>query len=378
LKYFCLIFWLICLGCREYYEPPVLKHNPNFLVVDGFLTSSPDSTQFRLTYTRNLSDTALPIPALHANMLVEGDQNTVISLNETGNGIYSNLLFLKTSEKYRLTITTSDGARYQSDFVPFKQTPAIDSISWKEDTSKVSFYINTHDPQNDTRYYRWQFEETWQYSTYLNSNFDFINGQLVERTPDQQIHNCWSTSKPSIILLSSTSQLSQDVVNQFYFNSVPKTTEKIFIEYSVLVRQYALTQDEFAYWTELKKSSEQLGTLFDNQPSQLSSNIHCLSDPTQPVMGYLSASSVEQKRIFVSYYQLSSWNYEPYYLPCHVLKDVTTGFSPNDSSRAYDYLERPDHLFTFWYYDVVYHVAENFCIDCREHGGTNVKPSFWP
>ena len=378
MKYPCILFCLISLGCREYYEPPVLKHNPNFLVVDGFLTSSSDSTQFRLTYTRNLSDTAPSIPALHASMLVEGDQNTVISLNEVGNGIYSNLLFLKTSEKYRLIITTSDGAKFQSDYVPFKQTPPIDSISWKEDTSKVSFYINTHDPQNDTRYYRWQFEETWQYSTYLNSNFDYVGGQLIQRTPEKQIHNCWSTTRASTILLNSTSHLSQDVVNQFYFNSVAKTTEKIFIEYSVLVRQYALTQDGFAYWTELKKSSEQLGTLFDAQPSQLSSNIHCLSDPTAPVMGYLSASSVEQKRIFVSYYQLSSWNYEPYYIPCQVLKDVTTGFSPSDSSRAYEYLERPDHLFTFWYSDGTYHIAENFCIDCREHGGTNVKPSFWP
>ena len=122
---------------------------------------------------------------------------------------------LKTSEKYRLSITTSDGTKYQSDFVPFKQTPPIDSISWEQDTSDVHFFINTHDPQNNTRYYRWQFGETWQYSTYLTSNFDYVHGKLIARPPDEQIHNCWKENKAATILLASTSQLSQDIVHQF-------------------------------------------------------------------------------------------------------------------------------------------------------------------
>jgi Domain of unknown function (DUF4249) len=110
MKYSGLIIILICFGCREYYEPPALKNNPGFLVVDGFLNSSPDSTHIKLTYTRNLADTAPAVPALNASLVVEGDQNTLIPLNEKGNAVYSNLLSLKTSEKYRLTITTSDGA----------------------------------------------------------------------------------------------------------------------------------------------------------------------------------------------------------------------------------------------------------------------------
>jgi Domain of unknown function (DUF4249) len=378
MKYSGLFIVLICFGCREYYEPPVLKNNLRFLVVDGFLNGSPDSTHIRLTYTRNLSDTAPAVPALNASLIVEGDQNTLITLYETGNGVYGNLLSLKTAEKYRLTIITSDGAKYQSDYVPFKQTPPIDSLTWEQDTTQVKFYLNTHDPQNNTLYYRWQFEEIWQYTTYLNSNFDYINGTVMQRTPEQQIHNCWKSNISSTILLASTSQLSRDIVNHFFFNTVSKSTEKMYVLYSVLINQYALTRDEFEYWTELKKSSEQLGTLFDAQPSQLNSNIHCVTNPSEPVMGYLSAATLEKKRLFVGISEMTNINYEPYYLPCHILKDVTTGFSPFDTSRAYEYLEMPNHLFTFWYYDGIYHVAQNFCIDCREHGGTNLKPAFWP
>ena len=378
MKYSGLFIWLIGLGCREYYEPTVLKNNPRLLVVDGFLNSSPDSTYIKLTYTRNLRDTAPSVPALNATLLVEGDQNTLIPLYENGKGLYGNLLPLKTSEKYRLSITTSDGTKYQSDYVPFKQTPPIDSISWDQDSSDVRFYVNTHDPQNNTIYYRWHYEETWQYSTYLTSNFDFVHGTLIARPPDQQIHNCWKDNIASTILLASTSQLSQDVVHQFPFNTISKSTEKMYVMYSVLVNQYALTRDEFDYWTELKKNSEQLGTLFDAQPSQLNSNIHCITKPSEPVMGYLSASTVQKKRLFVDGSNMTNMNYVPYYLPCYSLNDVTTGFGIQDTAKAYEYLEMPRHLFTFWYYDGAYHIAQNFCIDCREHGGTNAKPDFWP
>jgi hypothetical protein len=378
MKYSGLFIWLIGLGCREYYEPPVLKNNPRLLVVDGFLNSSPDSTYIKLTYTRNLRDTAPAVPALNATLLVEGDQNTLIPLYENGKGLYGNLLPLKTSEKYRLSITTSDGTKYQSDYVPFKQTPPIDSISWEQDSSDVRFYINTHDPQNNTIYYRWHYEETWQYSTYLTSNFDYVHGTLIARPPDQQIHNCWKDNIASTILLASTSQLSQDVVHQFPFNTISKSTEKMYVMYSVLVSQYALTRDEFDYWTELKKNSEQLGTLFDAQPSQLNSNIHCITKPSEPVMGYLSAATIQKKRLFVDGSDMTNMNYVPYYLPCYSLNDVTTGFGIQDTAKAYEYLEMPRHLFTFWYYDGAYHIAQNFCIDCREHGGTNAKPDFWP
>ncbi len=54
MKYSGLFIWLIGFGCREYYEPPVLKNNPRLLVVDGFLNSSPDSTYIKLiVYTES-------------------------------------------------------------------------------------------------------------------------------------------------------------------------------------------------------------------------------------------------------------------------------------------------------------------------------------
>ena len=378
MKFFGLFLILICLGCRENYEPPALKNAPDFLVVDGFITGSPDSTYITLTHTRSLRDTAPGVPELNASMVVEGDQNTSVQLPGIGNGRYGNLLNLNPSENYRLTISTENGRKYQSDFVPFRQTPAIDSLTWEQDPARVNLFIHTHDPQNNTLYYRWRYEETWQYNAYLTSNFDYVNDSIVRRSPDQQIKNCWKYNPAAIILLASSEKLSQDIIPHFLFNTVSKTTEKISVLYSVQVSQYALTRDQYEYWTELKKNTEQLGTIFDAQPSGLNSNIHCLTNPAEPVMGYLSASSVTRKRIFIGINQMSNYNYEPYFIPCYNLKDVTTAIPRDDSSKIYEYLLMPRHLFTLWYYDLSLHVAQNFCIDCREHGGSNIKPSYWP
>ena len=378
MRIYVLLPMLFFLCCKEYYEPPALKNTPHYLVVEGRLTSAPDSTYVTLTYTRSMSDSAPAQPALNARLVVEGDQNTSFALPEIGAGRYGNMLNLSTSEQYKLTITTSDGRQYSSSFVPFKQTPPIDSLSWTQDSSEVKFYLDTHDPQNRTIYYRWHFTETWQYTTYLTSMADYVNDSVVLRTPDQQIYNCWKTNNAATILLATTTGLSEDIVSRFHFNSVSKSLEQLHVRYSVEVSQYALSKEEFNYWTELKKNSEQLGSLFDAQPSQLQSNISCVSNPGEPVLGYLSASTIQKKRIFVGINELDNSNYKPYYLPCYVLKDVTTGIAPTDKQKAYEYLESPNHLFTFWYDDGAYHLAQNFCIDCREHGGTNIKPSFWP
>jgi hypothetical protein len=75
------------------------------------------------------------------------------------------------------------------------------------------------------------------------------------------------------------------------------------------VKQYALNQEAFAYWQNIKKTTEQLGSIFDAQPSQFKGNIHSLTDSTEPVMGYVSASSIETKRIFVTSEDVKPWYY---------------------------------------------------------------------
>jgi hypothetical protein len=375
----CASILLWAASCKEPYTPPPTKNNPAYLVVDGLLTSYPDTTSITLTRTRNIADSASGPPELNASVLVEGGTSGVIPLFEKGNGVYSNLLSMDSSEKYRLLIRTAEGKQYESDFIPFKITPEIDSLGWKEDSSHVFILMNTHDPANNTRYYRWSYEETWKYHTYFQSEFDIANGIVFFRGTDHLIYHCWASAKSPDIQIGTTAGLSQDLISGINFHTVSKHSEKIYVEYSILARQYALTRDQFEYWTNLKKTTEQPGTLFDAQPSQLTGNIHCTNDPLEVALGYICASTTTKKRMFIKRFDLSSYEYSPYFLECQLTPEIIQAIPPGDSQKVYDYLEAPDHLFTFLYEGMAgYFIAPNFCADCREHGGTTIKPAYWP
>ncbi len=70
--------------------------------------------------------------------------------------------------------------------------------------------------------------------------------------------------------------------------------------YSILVKQYALTPDAFNFYQNLKTNTEQLGSIFDAQPSEISGNIHNVNNANEPVIGYMSITNVQSLRIFVN------------------------------------------------------------------------------
>ncbi len=378
------LYWVLILlfcNCKEKYTPPAISTNKNYLVVEGTIVTGSDSTIVLLSRTSNISDTILPNPELGAQVTVLGEGNDPHPLTETGNGMYvSPGLNLSINQKYQLKISTADGKQYLSDLVTAKLTPPIDSLGWRQDSDhNVVIYVNTHDPANNTRYYQWNYIETWQYHAPNQTLFDWVNEQIVVRSPDQQLYNCWSYNNSSSINVASSAKLAQDVISQAPVALVNNSSEKIASKYSILVKQYALSQDAYEFWQTLKTTTEQLGTLFDPQPAQLQSNIHCVSNPGEVVVGFVSVASLQTKRIFINNGDVNYWFSVPYYneFPAH-LCDIRT--VPADSI---DYFLPPTGQRNYVLYGQPtagsgYLVMPVDCLDCRTHGGTNIKPSFWP
>ncbi len=367
-----LIIWVVFNfgGCKEVYIPLAITANNNFLVVDGFINYGPDSTIINLSRTRSLADTLPTIPELSAQLTVEGQGAGIFPLNEIGNGQYGiDQLNLSTSQLYRLRIVTSNGQQYVSDYVPVKPTPAIDSITWIHPNDGVHIYVSTHDPTNNTRYYRWEYTETWEYHSRYDSYLQYINQQVIPRDPNKHLLVCWDTQKSTNIFSASSANLGQDIIYETPLLFIPQASDKISVEYSISVKQFALTKEGFEYWQNLKKSTEQVGGLFDAQPSQITGNIHSATNPSEPVLGYISASSADSKRIFISNLDVEPW----YQLSGCVLRTVSS-----DSTDYYfggqgyipvDFLLPPAK--GFW-------GALGGCADCTKRGGTLDKPSFWP
>jgi hypothetical protein len=359
--------------CKHPYQTPATLANNNFLVVNGFINAGTDaSTTINLTRTQNLADTGRAVAELNASITLESSGGASYSLQSQGNGDYmAGHLNLNTTETYRVKIATSNGSNYVSDFVPVKQTPPIDSLSWKQDKD-VSIYVSTHDPANSTLYYRWEYTETWNYQAAVTDIWDVNNGLIFLQDSTNQSDSCWRTDNSTNIVLSSSVALSKDVISEFPVAVIPQNDEKISDRYSILVRQYALTPEAYQFHLTLQKNTQQLGNLFDPQPSQLIGNIHCLTNPNEPVIGFVSASSAQEKRIFIRNREVKDWHYITPTVACSV---TLIGQSPIDF-KIWTY---PDTTYGPYYFvsGGGLYIIKKACYRCTEWGGSNQKPAFW-
>jgi hypothetical protein len=375
-------------GCKKPYAPVIITVPNNYLVVEGVINSGADSTIIKLSRTVNLSGATAINPELGATVTVEGDQGVSYPLPQVDSGRYAAPpLNLDNSRKYRLLITTAAGKSYASDYEPVKITPPIDTLRYEISAAGVNLFTSTHDPANNTHYYRWDYTETYIYESTGNTYFKFDNTQYFDankvrfRTPDEQIHVCYVTDTSSTTILNSTAALKQDIVVNNPITQVPASSEKLYYRYSILVKQYALTQEAYNFWSILKKNTEQIGTIFDAQPSELKGNIHCISNPKEPVLGYISVSTVSQKRVFISNSQLpgsappadtcQTYSYS-WYKGAPASPELVSGVAIPIGLISSGYSEAQ--------HDSVYSVKAYIydCVDCRYHlHGRTTKPSFW-
>ncbi|NIJ51369.1 DUF4249 domain-containing protein [Dyadobacter arcticus] len=368
LGFFALL--LLLESCIEPFSPPEVNSDQNYLVVDGFLNVQ-DTTTISLRRTQNVNEESTFTIETGASLSVVGESGETFLFNESGPGRYIlEPQQYNTASKYRLRIKTRNGSEYLSDYVAITVTPPIDSVTSKFDSSRdaMVFSINTHDAQNKTQFYRWKFEETWEYRSAYYSSIEVADNNIILRKND--INLCWGNALSGSILLGSTIKLSSAIIKDLPLFRVPVSTNKLFIKYSVLVRQYGLSREAFEYWTDLSKTTQGTGSLFDPQPSQVTGNIRSVTDSDDLVFGYFSASTEERKRLTIV---PKLGNYarctppDTFDIVCNPLSDRQCA------------LETSALLITIAGPPLGEYIlgAPASCVDCRLEGGTTVKPSFW-
>jgi len=251
-----------------------------------------------------------------------------------------------------------------------KVTPAIDSLNFGIENGGFQVYVDTHDDSNNTRYYTWDFDETWEIHSPFPSYYEVKNNEIVSRDASINISRCWLNGNSSRILLGTSERLVADKISQAPLIYIIGNDEKVSEMYSILVRQYAITKEAYLYLDNMRKNTEQIGGLFDPQPSEIKGNIMCVSNPTESVIGFISAGTVIQKRLFISKADKPAINRDWLFLsPCEWFfvknKDILSSGSLIIDKSANDNGEPG------------YNVATRTCIDCR-FLGSNIKPSYWP
>ena len=374
---------VVLAGCTDPYMPSVLTSPPSYLVVDGFLNAR-GTTTITLTRTYAIAAKGAAPAEAKATVYLEDEAGTRQLLREAPTGTYTSaFLTLDPGRRYRLHLNTLGGQEYASDFVPVKITPPIDAVNWQANNTGLHITVDTHDATGNTRYYRWEGMETWEIHPVYQPALEYVGGKMRDiTTPYPSI--CWGTAPSSLIQISKSTALSQDIVTGFPVQELPRNTERLFNRYSILVQQHALTKDEYGYWELLRKNTESIGSLFDPQPTQLTGNVHSLRNPAEVVLGYIGAHSLSEKRIFITRPELPpGWPVRSGYEGC--LPPDTISLDPPPRFPAailQSYFGSSDYLPLNTLYNrfgvfVGYTGKSRDCIDCRTRG-TSVKPSFWP
>jgi hypothetical protein len=368
---------VLLAGCKEKFNSPVPPVVTGYLVVEGVVNNDGGLTIIRLSRTTDLNNTNT-IQEKGAIVKLEDSNNSPLIMLESGDGNYSiDNLHLDTSLKYRLTITTSNNEEYVSDLVSVRNNPPIDTLNWVRDDKGVTIFINTHDPQNNTLYYQWDYLETWEFRSARAASLKYVIGNGIPvgvefRLPtDPNISTCWQYNPSTNILLGSSAKLSQDVIHLPIAN-IPPESWKLGVLYSILVKQYTWSKEGFEFLERMKKNTETVGSVFDAQPSELNGNIRCVSNPSQPVIGFFNICTIQEKRIFIRNNEVPGWGYR---MDCRevVIENNPDSILKKGAGKLPTTVSRQGSFG----YIVDFFAADDQCVDCTLRG-SNVKPTYWP
>lgn len=384
-----LLLNFIVMACIEPFEPEV-QNFESVLVVEGQISDEDKPSEIYLSRSRALNSEE-SIPEKSATVTLSGDEGETYHFAEVDAGIYESPDTFRggIGKSYTLNIETNDGDTYRSHPLIIKKCPPIDSVYFEEEAritdegevlSGIVILVDTHDPASASRNYRWEWEESWEVRVPYPSTYVWQDDTSTLNTPtcgwpiprDHKISLCYNSDFSKSNLIERTANLSQDRVSQFELAYISTIGYRLNSLYSINVRQQVMDDKEYEYWSELKKLSETLGTVFDPQPYYIQGNLYNVNEPNEPVLGYVGASSVAEKRIFITREHTRDLEF-PYNGCIDELVAVNYCLVDLYFGQGYLIAALPD-----------YHPANEYvfmaparCSDSREDGSIE-KPEFWP
>lgn len=244
-------------------------------------------------------------------------------------------------ETYILKIRTQDEKIYESEMEEILPTGEIESLYFEKFDQQVlidgqtrpnkglKLYCNFRDnPSKD--YLRVDWEGTFQYKA----------------APMDTVNNfCWITEYSMFDI-----NLYEDSYSN---NSVKKDFEITFLEagfrftqdYRFKAKLKSMNAGAYNFWRLIKQQYENDGSIFSALPAQINSNIKCITNPEEKVLGYFITSAQVSQRIKISPYDIDG--------------KVSTSTLVCEQFRPTDPLQ-------------------DYCYDCTKYfNSTSEKPSYW-
>lgn len=369
-RFFCILLLAAILlpGCVTQFVPDITGEE-KALVVEARLTDRNETYVVRVSSLRPVYG---EYPEPHVGI------TAVSVLDDTGNeypftyhydGTFrsdSTVFTAMPGRKYKLRLVGTEHS-YESDFIEMIPVPCIDSLYAGpeenefyrpgETTWGYQVSLDTHDPSGLCRFYMWTYEETWEF------RYPYRSPYMINRI-------CWKSARSADINILSTTSLDESRVIRQPVTFITNETDRLIVRYSILVRQYSITEEEFVYRENVRRTVFESGGLYDAIPGSITGNIRCIDDPSQQVLGFFGVSAVSEKRMFIENVQAQ---FPDFYAWCRTDTVTVTAYqNGNYGPGVYILLE-------WWeppappYYILSIHRE---CTDCSMIG-TAVKPDYW-
>jgi hypothetical protein len=343
-------------------------------VISGFINASNKSAIVNLSRSLQISDYRTVPAETKATVTIENSAGREYLLAETKDGTYEGTnMSLDAAAHYTLHVRTKAGESFSSDEIDLLPAPILDSVSWAPASTGINWYVSGHASEKSTRYYRWIFDETFEYNVQYWSDYKKVNQLPVFRTPDEWVYTCYSSYPSTNVLVGSTKQLAQDAVSMFKIHFVPKGSIKLSHHYRMTVQQTSITEQEYEFWQQIKKTTETLGGLFDPIPGTVRGNVHNDDDESDLVLGYFSGGFVQEKIKYIKFLDMPGdlRVIDPLNFDCGGRMLFLNQLTDIHQDEVYvQQVGTPVYG---------YFVANEKCANCKSlFGGTNVKPEDWP
>lgn len=378
LFYFIFLFSLLTItySCIEEYNAATEEFE-DVIVIEANITNEFKNHKITLTRTYKFEQNN-PSAESGAIINITASNNKTYTFNESSLGVYiSNTKFqAEPNVDYKLSIKTKNGREYASTNTKLTNVSSIDNLYALKEVNEdgiegVGIYVDSFDSTNSTKYYGYEFEETYKIVSPLWISEDLIllpsgGFSVVPKTQEEEI--CYNTIQSKGRLLTDTNLLQEDRVSKFLLKFIPSDDISLNTRYSILVKQFIQSRESYNYIKVLEDFSSSQSLFSQIQPGFLASNIFSVSNTNEKVLGFFEVSSVSEKRIFFDRLEVLDepfpWLCTPYAPTTFQLRSLIRNDKVN---LVVDYGPGVPGR---------YEVARRECGDCTALG-SNIKPSFW-
>ncbi len=380
------------IRCIDPFNPKLEKFQ-SLLVVDAMLTDEEAPAYVRLTRTTETLDEELPMVS-GASVSITDDLGNSTSLTEISAGFYqSDIQNLRgtAGREYTLRIRTKDGKEYESSACRLNEARDIDSVYFGqssqiadngEEEHGIRIYIDSKDP-TDHKYFRWAYEEWWKFSIPYPVTHKYYNEDSIVPIPIENL-TCYKNRRSDDVLIQfSDPALNGEFIKKPVCFIASDKSDRLLIQYCIQVSQYAISENEYEFWRLTKEISESGGDIFDKQPFPIISNIHCVSDPDENVLGYFQVCGVKKKRVYIKGSEISALGLDPYNYECSMVEKGPQDYLP--PPPTFDRIYRNYTMMGYNFIAPVYGdnnslerlmFLDKNCSDCTRTGSPD-KPDFW-